>query len=316
MATVSATTLLLLTVTSIFSVSLYTKNSNISKRLASLEDKLRISAQLIAEHRQLNETQRTNLEQTIDAQRTQLEQTIDAQRTKLDLKVANLKLNNLQQAVAFRDEKETLISNAVSELNERSELIERIIGSIGIKVPLQEKASDNDNSGGVFIEQPDTARDELIYKADKYLKAISYLPFGKPLNGKITSRFGKRKDPVNGKKGFHTGLDFRGKKGDKIYATADGVVKKAFYNGGYGNYVLIDHGNGYTTSFSHMQAYLVRKGEQITRGQLVGLVGNTGRSTGAHLHYEICLDRKPLNPYDFMKVANLNEINKSSSEKK
>lgn len=275
-------TIFFLGITSLFSFSLYTKNRNISSELDELHKQLNISSQLIAKHKELNE----------------------AQRIKLDLQVANLKLSNLQQAVAFRDEKETLISDAITELNERSELIERIVGSIGIKLP--EKSKANGGKGGVYIAEPETDRDELVYKTDKYLKAISYLPFGKPVNGKITSRFGKRKDPVNGKTAFHTGIDFRAKKGDKIYATADGVVKKAFRNGGYGNYVLIDHGNGYTTSFSHMQTYLVKKGERVKRGALIGLVGNTGRSTGPHLHYEITLDKKPLNPYNFMKVASLN----------
>ncbi len=281
-ATALIVTIAFLGITSFFSLSLYTKNRNISSELDELHNQLNISAQLIAKHKELNE----------------------AQRIKLDLQVANLKLNNLQQAAAFRDEKDTLISNSVSELNERSELIERIVGSIGIKLPKKNK--NQDGKGGVYIAEQSAERDELIYKADKYLKAISYLPFGKPVNGKITSRFGKRKDPVNGKTAFHTGIDFRAKKGDKIYATADGRVKKAFRNGGYGNYVLIDHGNGYATSFSHMQTYLVKKGERVKRGDLIGLVGNTGRSTGSHLHYEITLDKKPLNPYNFMKVANLN----------
>ena len=279
----TAVSLVLLTVASFFSFSLYTKNRNISKQLETLHGQLSESAELIVRQQELN----------------------DVQRVKLDLQVANLKLSNMEQAAAFRDEKETLISNAVSELNERSELIEKIVGSIGIKLP--EKEKDEGNKGGIFIAQPDAERDELIYKADKYLKAISYLPFGKPVNGKITSRFGKRRDPVNGKSAFHTGVDFKAPKGDKIYATADGLVKKAFRNGGYGNYVLLDHGNGYTTSFSHMQAYLVKKGERVKRGQIIGLVGNTGRSTGPHLHYEVALNKKPLNPYNFMKIASLNE---------
>lgn len=280
-ATLSTAAVFLLGTASLFSFSLYTKNRKISSELDELHKQLNISTQLIAQHKEINETQ----------------------RIKLDLKVANLKLNNLQQAAAFREEKDTLISDAVSELNERSELIERIVGSIGIKLP--EKDKDTDGKGGLYVAEPVAERDELIYKADKYLKAINYLPFGRPVSGKITSRFGKRKDPVNGKSAFHTGIDFRAKKGDKIYATADGVVKKAFRNGGYGNYVLIDHGNGYATSFSHMQTYLVKKGDRVKRGDLIGLVGNTGRSTGTHLHYEVTLDKKPLNPYNFMKVANL-----------
>ncbi len=289
-AAVSLITFLLLGTTSFFSLSLYTKNRDMYSRLSDLQEKLNESTQLIAEHKKLNE----------------------AQRLKLDLKVANLKLSNLEQAAAFRDEKETLISEAVSELTDRSELMENIIDSIGIKLP--EKDTDNRNKGGIFIEQPDSERDELIYRADKYLKAISYLPFGDPVDGTITSRFGKRIDPVNGKKAFHSGVDIRANKGDKIYATADGVVRKALKNGGHGNYVLIDHGNGYTTSFSHMQAFLVKKGERVSRGQLIGLVGDTGRSTGAHLHYQINLDDKPLNPYQFMKVAGLDVSKKLTPE--
>jgi murein DD-endopeptidase MepM/ murein hydrolase activator NlpD len=86
------------------------------------------------------------------------------------------------------------------------------------------------------------------------------------------------------------------------------VVKKAFRNGGYGNYILIDHGNGYTTSFSHMKKYLVSKGDKVQRGQLIGLVGNSGRSTGPHLHYEIALDNKTINPYNFLQVASLSKV--------
>jgi murein DD-endopeptidase MepM/ murein hydrolase activator NlpD len=284
-ATASAAALLILTVTSIYSLSLYTKNRAISNQLVGLQEKLQCSDELIAKQSELTEKQ----------------------RHELDLKVARLELNNIQQATAFKEEKENLISTAVDELNERSELIERVIGSIGIKLP-PTKNNDSKHSGGPFIQQPDAERDELLFKADKYIKAIRYLPFGRPVKGSITSKYGKRKDPLNQKSAFHTGIDFRGKKGEPILATADGVVKKAFRNGGYGNYVLIDHGNGYTTSFSHMKKYLVRKGDKIQRGQLIGLVGNSGRSTGSHLHYEIALDKKTINPYNFLEVASVPKV--------
>jgi len=284
---------ILLTVTSISCVSLYTKNRSISNELVSLKGKLKNSVQVIAEHNRMTE----------------------AERLKLDLKVARLELNSLKQATAFKQEKESLMSTAVDELNERSQLIERIIGSIGIKMP-ETNNDDSKHSGGLFVQQPATERDELLFKADKYLNAIRYLPFGKPTNGSISSGFGKRADPINHKRAFHTGIDLRGDKGDPIYATADGVVTKAFRNGGYGNYVLIDHGNGYTSSFAHMMKYFVHKGERVTRGQRIGLVGNTGRSTGTHLHYEICLDGNPINPSKFMKIANLAKKLTSSPEKK
>lgn len=280
----SAAVLSFLLVTSLFTVSVFTKYHNHATAIAELQQQLRDSEKIIAEHRQAKES-------------LQME---------LDLKVASFELSNLKQEAAFKAEKETLLSTAVSELNERSQLIKEIVGSIGIKVPEQSKETPK-NSGGLFIPTPDEERDELLFLADKYLHTIRYLPLGWPAKGPITSRFGKRRDPINKKRAFHTGVDIRGKRGDKVYATADGVVLKAFRNGGYGNYIKISHKNGYTTSFSHLQAYLVRKGEKIQRGQLIGLVGNSGRSTGPHLHYEVALHGKPINPYDFMKLKSFNK---------
>lgn len=290
----SAAVLLFLFITSVFSISLFSKNRSVSSQLDELREQLRTSAGLIAEHKRLSEEQ----------------------QLRLKLKVAKLELSNVRQAAEFREEKETILSSAVSELAERSELIGKMIDSIGIEL-VPDREDDGKNSGGPFIKlkDKDTGRDELLDKADRYLKTIRYLPFGRPVDGPVTSGFGKRKDPVNGESAFHTGLDFRSTPGSKIYATADGEVKKSFYNAGYGNFILIDHGNGYATSFSHMQKCLVPAGAKVHRGQLIGLVGNSGRSTGPHLHYEISLDEKPINPYTFMQVASISESNTSSPEK-
>jgi murein DD-endopeptidase MepM/ murein hydrolase activator NlpD len=279
--TISAVTLLFLTVTSIYTTSVFTNNRTISAQLADLQEKLRTRNEIIARNKQLNKQQQLQL-----ARKETLER------------------ESIEQATTNVEEKENQLLAAVGELNERNEIMAKILKSIGIKLPKSKKESTK-NSGGPFIEIPGDEKDDLLYKADKYLKTIQYLPLGKPVKGPITSSFGKRKDPLNRKSAFHTGVDIRGRKGDKIHATADGVVKKACRNGGYGNYVLIDHGNGYTTSFSHMQKYLVRKGEKVLRGQLIGHVGNSGRSTGPHLHYEIALDKKVINPNKFMKVARL-----------
>ena len=290
---VSVFILIILAAAGLFSLSLYARNCNISNQLASLKDKLRTSTELLAKTNTL--TEKRNIE--------------------FNKKIAGLKLKNIKMATAFEQEKESLISTAVDQLNERSELIEKVFGNIGIKIS-ESKGNDSKQSGGPFIEQQDAEKDELLFKADKYLNAIRYLPLGKPVQGSISSGFGKRKDPLNHKTAFHSGIDFRGNRGEGIYATADGVVKKAFRNGGYGNYVLIDHGNGYTSSFSHMQKYLVHKGDRVERGQLIGLIGNTGRSTGSHLHYEIALGKKPINPYKFLKVAHLAKMSTPSQEKK
>jgi len=290
---VSAAILLFLVVTSVCSISIFTKNSAISTNLSELRQQLKISQEAIAKHARENESQRQSL----------------------SLQVANLELDNERQAIAFQEEQELLLSTAVNDLNERSELIEKIMTAIGVDLEKKNKAKTK-HSGGPFIPHADADFDELLFRADNYLKKIQTIPLGRPVQGIITSRFGKRKDPVNNRTGFHTGIDFRGKVGDKIFATADGIVKKAFRNGGYGNYVLLDHGNGYTTSFAHMQTFLVKKRDRVKRGQLIGLVGNTGRSTGSHLHYEVCLDKKPINPYKFMKIAKLLDSNSTSLEKK
>jgi murein DD-endopeptidase MepM/ murein hydrolase activator NlpD len=137
------------------------------------------------------------------------------------------------------------------------------------------------------------------------METINFIPLGRPVPGHITSRFGHRTDPVNGKKGYHTGVDMKGRTGQKIIATADGKVTKSFVNGSYGQYVEIQHGNGYTTKFAHLNKRLVKRGERVKRGQTIGTVGNSGRSTGSHLHYEVCLNKKPLNPSKFMRVDKL-----------
>ncbi len=290
--TTSVVALLILTVTSICSLSFYMRNSEISSELASLQERLHMANELLARQDRLTAEQRLELGQ----------------------KVARLE-QNIKEVTTVADEKESFFTAAIDELKERSEIIEKIFRSVGVKLPLNNN-NDAKNSGGLFIEEPTAEIDEILFKADRYLNAMRYLPLGKPVSGPITSPFGKRRDPLNHKTAFHTGIDIKAKRGDRIYATADGVVTKACRNGGYGKYVLIDHGNGYTSSFSHMQKYVVRKGDKVERGQLIGFIGNTGRSTGPHLHYEIALNKKPINPYKFYKVATLTKIADASSEKK
>ena len=182
-------------------------------------------------------------------------------------------------------------------------MIKQIMGNIGVEVKDVEKTSDN--SGGPYIMPKESIGKDLLFRSDRYVDTISYLPLGRPVPGLVTSRFGHRTDPVNGKKGYHSGVDMRGRNGQKIIATADGVVSRAFFNGSYGRYVEINHGNGYTTKFAHMRKILVKRGDKVKRGQSVGTVGSSGRSTGPHLHYEVCLNNKPLNPGKFMRVDKL-----------
>lgn len=119
----------------------------------------------------------------------------------------------------------------------------------------------------------------------------------------ISSNFGMRRDPYTKRRSFHGGLDMAGWPGTKIRASAPGTVVKAGYSGPYGRMVEIDHGNGLKTRYGHMRRIKVRKGGQVSRGQVIGEMGSTGRSTSTHLHYEIWFDGKPINPFPFVKAA-------------
>ncbi len=246
----------------------------------------------------------TNHAELIASQQREYEALLADQRVKFDLETTHLQLENVQ-----------LMNTAVSELNQRSELIESVMGTIGVKIKKTSATKDQENSGGPFVPDNDISYDGLLQQVDNYLKTIRTIPLGRPVNGKISSGFGKRTDPVNKKKAIHEGVDIKGKRGDRILATASGKVIKAMKNGGYGNYVEIDHGNGYITAYGHMQNYLVKKGERVEQGQVIGQVGSTGRSTGPHLHYEIQLNKKPINPGKFMKVADISSTLKTKQKK-
>ena len=140
-------------------------------------------------------------------------------------------------------------------------------------------------------------------KLDQLQDGVIAIPSDKPVKtAAFTSSFGVRSDPFRGGAAMHPGIDLAGPVGTPIYATADGTVLRAGYNsGGYGNLVEIDHGRGITTRFGHLSAILVRTGEHIARGQLIGRMGSTGRSTGSHLHYEVRIDGRAVNPIPFMK---------------
>jgi murein DD-endopeptidase MepM/ murein hydrolase activator NlpD len=117
-----------------------------------------------------------------------------------------------------------------------------------------------------------------------------------PAHGWLTGTFGGRSDPFTGEQGFHQGLDIATPKGQPVYATADGRVESASRAGDYGNFVVLKHDFGITTRYGHMSAFNVKAGDMVHRGDVIGFVGSTGRSTGAHVHYEILVNGKLINP--------------------
>lgn len=159
------------------------------------------------------------------------------------------------------------------------------------------------NSGGPQ-ETPDESNPTELEKELDRIESVSdpeFLPTIWAHTGKINNEFGFRRNPFGGRSyEFHAGMDIDGERGAEIIAPASGKVVKASFNGGYGNVVDIDHGNGLTTRFAHMSKILVSEGDDVTRGVVIGHVGSTGRSTGPHLHYELRLNDRPINPRRFL----------------
>jgi murein DD-endopeptidase MepM/ murein hydrolase activator NlpD len=139
-------------------------------------------------------------------------------------------------------------------------------------------------------------------QAQDLKNTLSYVPLRRPLAGELdmSSPFGVRMDPFVHEAAMHTGIDFRGTIGDPVHATAAGKVVKAGWEGGYGQLVEIDHGEGLSTRYGHLSEIDVRVGQTVRIGQVIGRVGSTGRSTGPHLHYETRINGEPVNPTKFL----------------
>ncbi len=150
--------------------------------------------------------------------------------------------------------------------------------------------------------------DELRGAAMKQKDKLLHVPSVMPINVKdysMSSGYGNRLDPVYGTVAFHAGLDFAAPEGTPVYATADGTVQAAERSSGYGNKIDISHGYNYVTRYAHLSKIDVHKGQQVKRGDKIGEVGSTGKSTGPHLHYEVRFKDEPQNPvnYYFMDVS-------------
>ncbi len=141
---------------------------------------------------------------------------------------------------------------------------------------------------------------DIYEKVKEDVERISKIPSIRPVKGGfLNSSYGYRKDPIDNVMRFHQGQDITVKSGTPIYAPADGIVKRAYYAGGFGNHIKLDHGNGYSTLFAHLSKIKVKHGQKVKRGDVIGHTGNTGRSTAPHLHYEIHHYGESKNPLDY-----------------
>jgi murein DD-endopeptidase MepM/ murein hydrolase activator NlpD len=158
--------------------------------------------------------------------------------------------------------------------------------------------------------------DDIINLTKDKSKMLASIPAIQPVSNKQLSRmasgYGYRIHPIYKTRKMHAGMDFSAKTGTEIYATGDGVISKVRRSKrGYGNHVKINHGFGYETLYAHMSKYIVRKGQKVNRGEVIGYVGNTGTSVAPHLHYEVHKDKRKINPVNFY----YNDLNPEEYEK-
>ena len=146
----------------------------------------------------------------------------------------------------------------------------------------------------------DNVLDTVEARLEQRMRWISSTPAITPVRGILTSGFGYRADPMTHGRGNHQGIDIAASYGQPVHASGDGIVLQAGDQGGYGKAVFLAHGYGLTSRYGHMSAITVRPGQRVKRGDVIGRVGSTGRSTGPHLHYEVRVDGEPLNPVGYM----------------
>ncbi|MDB5620134.1 peptidoglycan DD-metalloendopeptidase family protein [Tardiphaga sp.] len=226
-------------------------------------------------------------------------------------------INRLQASLDQVESKQLATLSAAEEtMNSKVSRMRGAISEIGLNVAQLEAATPRAPMGGPYVPVKLGADagpfERQLFRTyntraqlEKLNRTMTLVPYRKPVVGEVelTSGFGVRSDPFLGRPAMHTGLDFRAATGDPIRATANGRVTSAAYSGGYGRMVEIDHGNGLATRYGHMSEIQVKVGDVIKLGQVIGLAGSTGRSTGSHLHYETRIDGEAVDPQKFLRAG-------------
>jgi murein DD-endopeptidase MepM/ murein hydrolase activator NlpD len=207
----------------------------------------------------------------------------------------------------------TMLSETEERMEGKANRMRSVLGELGINlgkahmsgvggpmVPIKAPAS-NASEFEKQLYRINVARAQV----DRYTNALGTVPVRKPIEGEIdlSSTFGVRLDPFLRRPAMHTGLDMRGEMGDPVHVTASGRVTVAGREGGYGNMVEVDHGNGFSTRYGHLSAIEVKVGQHVRLGQVIGRIGSTGRSTGPHLHYETRINDEAVDPQRFLKAG-------------
>lgn len=231
--------------------------------------------------------------------------------TQLDSETA--KGNKLENTLAVLEEETGETKERLEELTELEAQMREYIDELPTMI---------EPSGGVHISasgtNPGETGDDLTflpssellkrYKetlaiVDEVSTELQYTPTAWPTNpNAITSDFGVRSDPIQRSSAFHSGIDIRGYYGTPVYATADGVVTMAKYFGSYGNAIKLKHSGTYETMYGHLMDIHVENGDKVQKGDIIGTIGSTGRSTGPHLHYEVIKNGEPVDPKTYFNI--------------
>ena len=205
------------------------------------------------------------------------------------------------------------LSNIEEHVDSKARNMHSVLSDLGVNIGRMPRSA----AGGPFVPirppRPGAnAFDRQLYRInlaraqiDHYRHVLVDVPVRKPVTGEIdmSSPFGVRTDPFNGRPAMHTGIDLRGQIGEPVHATAAGTIAIAGRDGGYGNMVEINHGNGLSTRYGHLSEIDVKVGQKVRIGDVIGKIGSTGRSTGPHLHYETRINGEPVNPQKFLRAG-------------
>jgi murein DD-endopeptidase MepM/ murein hydrolase activator NlpD len=243
--------------------------------------------------------QRADLARASELRQSNLRVAMDlAQGREALLRIAGLE-NRLRQMLDYKTKKALLKNQAVGGPTE-----EDVLQLSQTLEQSPEQAESDTRASVTALLQSARQREQSVDEVLKYVQglrtAMDSKPTAWPVHGWISSGFGKRVDPVSGRAGFHTGVDIANDTGTPVHCTADGKVSFAGWEGGYGKLVIVSHGHGFSTYYGHLSEIKTAAGARVERGDVVGLMGATGNTTGPHVHYEIRLFGVPVNPIKYM----------------
>jgi len=284
---------------------------NLHGKLANLEDSIRDVTSRNFDLQDNLSSVETDLQMALSERNQAL---FDGSHMRRQIKQLGTRLTDLQE------NNETSVERLTNQTLANISNMERVIKIAGIKPDqlVKLEARQTEGRGGPFIPA-DSIDDKLpggvlksklssldanLSRSENLQNVMKRLPLSPPLNTySITSNFGKRRDPLNKRWSAHYGIDLGAPLNSAVYATAPGIVSKAGWNGKYGKFIEINHGAGVKTRFGHLNKIFVKRGQKISFHDKIGRLGSTGRSTGAHLHYETIFNKKHLNPMKLIKAG-------------